>query len=225
MISSRLSRSAILMACTVLPVAGCAHYAGGPRVAAGPVWVGCSDTRRDNVDGGLALVQICAERDARFKLGSNAPQGGVQVARMYNSGPGVEKRWGLEVGQEYFVVITPGGPGPGGRWQITGPGSPSSPNRRGDYTQCTPIHGRPPTSSAKFGDCSDALAANGTHAKLDANGPGMFTLNTRSGPAWVSCETGCCTTEAASIASRDVPAPAGGLAGTRVASAVTKGSK
>jgi len=198
----RLSRSAIGMACLLVAVAGCTRPASAPRTAAGPKWVGCSDTQRAAVGGGLTLVQICAELNARFYIGANAPNGGVRVARIVNSGPGIEERWGLEVDKEYLVIITPGGTGQGGRYQIVGPGNGNNPNRVGNYYQCLPLHGRPAESSARFGDCNATVTSAGTHADIgSSDDAAVASLDPGSGPAWISCETGCCTTDAPSVAS------------------------
>jgi hypothetical protein len=159
--------------------------------------VGCSETQRDAVGGGTTRVEICAERDARNFIGNNAG-GGVIVARMVNLGPAVEQRWDLEVGREYYVMIRPGGSGPGGEFRILGPGGASNPRRAGNYYQCPPLHERPASSSARFGLCSDRLTSAGTHLDEVGSSEQSFSeaLAPSNGPAWISCETGCCTTDA-----------------------------
>lgn len=193
----RVGRSAGWIPCLALVLLSCQPPSSGPRAAMGSTWVGCSDTQRDAVGGGTTLVQICAERDARFYIGSNAGSGAT-VARIVNVGPAVEKRWELEVGREYFVIITPGGSGPGGQFRIVGPGNGHNPKRVGNYYQCPPLHARPDSSSARFGLCTDTVTSAGTHPVEvgSADQPAPTVLAPSDGPAWISCETGCCTTEA-----------------------------
>lgn len=186
-------------------VAGCAPSTAGIQVRPAYQWVGCSETQRNAVGGGTARVRICAESNARHYLGSNAGAG-VVVAVMENlDQTKTEARWELLPEKQYLILIMPGGPGPGGQFRIVGPGNGANPNRVGNYYQCLPLHPKPDSSWAKFGDCHHWTTSAGPHVTLasSGDGPAVALGAPADGPAWITCETGCCTTDAPQFTSLD----------------------
>lgn len=189
----------------VVILAGCPASAPAPAPSPTPAftisWTGCSPwTQRRGDAGGNAEVQICATDYANLIGGNNAAPDGVIVARMINRGPGVEARWGLIPGVEYFIAINRGG-----RYNIiemgnTSPGAPR-PHRTGAYHVCTGSEHTPQaTASAKFGNCSSVTHTQGSDAATAGRGPSevshaALALNSFDGPAWITCDLGCCTTE------------------------------
>lgn len=195
--------STVMLGMVVL--AGCPASAPAPTPSPTPAftisWTGCSPwTPRQGDAAGNADVQICATDYANQIGGNNAAPDGVIVARMINRGPGVEARWGLVPGVEYFIAVNRGG-----RYNIiemgnASPGSPR-PNRTGSYHECKgPQHTPQATASAKFGDCSSVKHTEGSDAASAGRGPSDAshaapTLNSFTGPAWITCDAGCCTTD------------------------------
>jgi hypothetical protein len=195
----KLGAAQFILAGAVLASAGCTPP-GAPFRAKTTTWVNCKDFMRDAVSGPRVRVQICAASGARFLDGSNAGAG-ARVARMVNAGPGVERRWELLPGEEYTINISQGAAGQGGRFQVVGPGNVQNQHRRGEYFQCTPHRGVPAGDSAKFGGCDiNHTRAHGMpESQVAARGPSEGTsaaLGIFDGPAWITCQTGCCTTEA-----------------------------
>lgn len=197
--------STVLLGMVVL--AGCTASAPAPAPAPSPTpaftitWTGCSPwTPRRGDTVGNAEVQICATDYANHIGGNNAAPDGVIVARMINRGPGVEARWGLIPGVEYFIAINRGG-----RYNIiemgnTSPGAPR-PHRTGAYHVCTGSQHTPQSeASAKFGTCSSVtVRLPGADAATVGRGPSDVshaapTLDSFDGPAWITCDLGCCTT-------------------------------
>lgn len=189
----------------VFVLAGCTASAPAPTTGSTPAltisWTGCSPwTPRRGDAAGNANVQICATNYAHQIGGNNAAPDGVIVARMINNGPGVEARWGLVPGVEYFIAVNRGG-----RYNIiemgnTNPGAPR-PNRNGAYHVCSgPTHTPKPTAGAKFGTCGSlAVHLPGSDAAKAGRGPSAEShsvplLNSFDGPAWITCDAGCCTT-------------------------------
>lgn len=186
-------------------LAGCPASAPPPNPSPTPAftisWTGCSPwtPRRGNAAGN-AEVQICATDYANGIGGNNAAPDGVIVARMINRGPGIEARWGLVPGVEYFIAVNRGG-----RYNIiemgnAAPGAPR-PNRTGTYHVCSgPTHTPQSAASAKFGTCASMVVhLPGSDAAKAARGPSgeshaVPTLNSFDGPAWITCDAGCCTT-------------------------------
>lgn len=195
--------STVMLGMVVLT--GCPASAPAPTPASTPAftisWTGCSPwTLRRGDAAGDAEVQICATDYANRIGGNNAAPDGVIVARMINRGPGVEARWGLVPGVEYFIAVNRGG-----RYNIIemGNASPGAarPNRTGTYHVCSgPTHAPQTASSAKFGDCSSAhVQLPGSDAATTGRGPSgdshaVPTLSSFDGPAWITCDLGCCTT-------------------------------
>lgn len=219
----RLARNAVGLLASFAAVAGCAASNTGISARPAYSWVGCSETERDAVNGGTTLVRICADVNARHYLGSNSGAG-VVVAAMENLGTVNEARWELLPGRQYLILITPGGSGPGGQFRIVGPGNSSNPNRVGNYYQCLPLHAKPDSSFAKFGDCHQWVASTGAHPTLASSGDvaARASMGTRDGPAWVTCETGCCTTDAPQLTNLDPTPPRTGERERAVALAPTR---
>lgn len=191
----------VLVGCTASAPAPTPSSAPSPTPAFTISWTGCSPwTQRRGDAAGNAEVQICATDYANHIGGNNAAPDGVIVARMINRGPGVEARWGLIPGVEYFIAINRGG-----RYNIiemgnATPGAPR-PNRTGTYHVCTGSQHTPQsTASAKFGTCSSVSAhLPGSDAAMVGRGPSDLsnpapTLDPLDGPAWITCDLGCCTT-------------------------------
>lgn len=199
-----LSRYMIGLVALFGAVAGCATSSSAPLTRPSYTWVGCSTTARNAVGGGTTSVQICAEVNARHYLGSNSGAG-VVVAQMINTGPGVEARWGLEVDKQYLILVMPAGSGAGGQFRVVGPGGSTNSNRVGSYYQCLPLHAKSDTSFARFGGCHDWVTSTGTHANPvgSADDGTSASVGSADGPAWVTCETGCCTTDAPSVVRLD----------------------
>jgi hypothetical protein len=188
---------------SLLAAAGCTPVAQRPPVAGLP-FTACVTHERDAVGGGRILVEICAAPDAHTIGGGNAGAGKV-VAQMTNlDAAKQEARWELEPLQRYFVIVSRGN-----RFQIVGPGNGDNARRSGEYHRCVPHWTPPTTSAAHFGTCQDrghATAASPAGVVAEKGGPSdkggrsdepmRASLSPYDGPAWISCPTGCCTTEA-----------------------------
>lgn len=159
-------------------------------------WVGCNTVRRVSTTAGVDStdVEICADTGARRLGPSSPPPVGKPVAFMRNLGDGIEQRWGLRPGGHYVVRIH--GPPNAVRWTISGP----QVNLSGPYRRCGD-HTMPDSSYANFGSCAEnpssvrpptrrGPAAVGTDGKNE-----HILLDRATGPAWVSCTDGCCTTD------------------------------
>ncbi len=115
---------------------------------------------------------------------------------MRNLGSRVEKRWGLQPGPHAYIVWL-GGPATGTmQWTIKGLGVQLS----GPYRGCG-FH-TASTSKANFGTCAEnpLLGPARTTRGPSAGGTGEkdehVLLDMATGPAWISCTEGCCTTDA-----------------------------
>lgn len=162
-------------------------------------WVGCDTISRVSTTSGVAStdVEICADTGARRYGPHNAPLGpGKPVARMQNLGQGVEARWGLIPGNHYYLVWIHG-PASNMRWTIRGRQVDTS----GPYRGCS-FHRMPDSSYASFGTCVQNRPLVGRsigRGPAEGGGEDMkehLLLNKATGPAWVSCTDGCCTTDA-----------------------------
>lgn len=196
----------VVIAGSLVVAGGCASMALRPGGVKGLAFTACAAPQQRTAEGGGHVsLQICAERDAHRVGADNAGAGRI-VAQIVNLD--LEKRdarWQMEPGETYYVVVTRGS-----RYQIVGPGQVDNPNRSGRYIRCLPPHETPPTRPlAQWGTCetlghSGGTAAGGTAP--DKGGPsekggqsdalGPANLDPFNGPAWISCPTGCCTTEA-----------------------------
>jgi hypothetical protein len=155
---------------------------------------------RDAEGGGRIDVRICAAPDAHTVGSGNAGAGRI-VAQITNLDPiRKEARWELEPMQTYLVIVTRGN-----QFQIVGPGNADNPHRSGEYYRCQPPHPQPTSSAAKWGNCEEAGHMVGTSAggagankggpSDQSDGSGRANLSIYNGPAWITCPTGCCTTE------------------------------
>lgn len=161
-------------------------------------WVNCVTVRRVAVAPGDSTdVEICADTGAK-KYGPTTPPSGYgkPVAKMRNLGDHVEDRWNLVAGGTYIVWLSgpPGGPT---RWTIKGHGMQIS----GPFVGCG--YHAADTSKANFGNCMENPAPVVTRSirrgPAEHAGSGKdehILLDRATGPAWISCTAGCCTTEA-----------------------------
>ena len=162
-------------------------------------WTGCDTVARAAVGGGTTDVEICAAPSARLYGPNNPPSGsGAPVARMRNLGTRVEARWGLQPNGTYPIWLYSGTVG--ASYDIRGNGV----NVTGYYFGCK--HKPATTSRADFGTCADnpaAMSARLGSGAPSASGPadgedkaGHTLMDRATGPAWISCTEGCCTTDA-----------------------------
>lgn len=162
-------------------------------------WVACDTIRRVSKTSGVDStdVEICADTGAR-RYGPNDPPPGIgkPVARMRNVGQGVEKRWGLTPGSHYYSVWIRG-PANAIRWRIHGLQVDIS----GPYRGCG-YHTMPSSSSANFGSCTEnpplvgRSIGRGPAENWTDGSKEHILLDRATGPAWISCTDGCCTTDA-----------------------------
>lgn len=194
----------IVIASSLLGAASCAPMVNRPAPA-GMAFTACANPQqRDAVGGGRIDVLICAAPDAHTVGGNNAGAGRI-VAQITNlDAVKKEARWELEPGKTYYVIVSHGN-----RFQIVGPGNVDNANRSGEYHRCVPHRTPPTTSEAQFGTCQDrghVMAPSAAGVVAEKGGPSdkgghsdepmRTSLSPFNGPAWISCPTGCCTTEA-----------------------------
>lgn len=166
-------------------------------VAAIP-WRGCATVARAALPGGTTNVEICAAPNAHTYGPRNAPGGGgAPVARIRNTGDSVEARWGLKPRTTYSIWLHRDTAG-ATVYTVIGSGV----NRTGTYVGCR--HTPADSSRANFGTCSDnpwPLAGGARSRGPSSSGEnhkGEHTLLDRAtGPAWITCTDGCCTTGSA----------------------------
>lgn len=161
-------------------------------------WTGCATVARAAVPAGSTTnVEICASPGAREWGPRKAPPGnGSPVARMRNIGAHQEARWGLKPNNTYSIWLHSGITGET-MYTIIGSGV----NVTGPYHGCG--HAPADSSRANFGTCAEnphPLAGGARSRGPSSSGEldkGEHTLLDRgTGPAWVSCTEGCCTTDA-----------------------------
>lgn len=168
-------------------------------------WIGCFTGVRTGWPSGTTAVQICAAQYARDVGRGSTNANGVLVARMVNLGSNVENRWGLTPTDTSFIVAFPGNASQGGYAILEIPRNtfPGTKIRvlleGGNFIYC-PHPPRPAVSSADFNTCEEKAtsASHQSGAGEYASGPqasGDAPLFSPDGPAWVSCRTGCCTTD------------------------------
>lgn len=160
-------------------------------------WTGCATVARAAVPSGTTTnVEICASPSAREYGPRKAPPGlGAPVARMRNLGTNQEARWGLKPNNTYSIWLSSGFAGT--QYTIIGSGV----NVTGNYYGCG--HAPADSSRASFGTCADnpSRMARGSHNRgpsspaEDAKSEHTL-LDRATGPAWISCTEGCCTTDA-----------------------------
>lgn len=157
-------------------------------------WTGCDTVARAALPSGKTNVEICASPGAHTYGPRNAPSGsGAPVARMKNIGGLVEARWGLRPNNTYSIWLHSGVGGT--HYTIIGSGV----NTTGTYHGCN--HAPANVSRAKFGTCADnpwppvAGARSRGPSSSGEDDKGEHTLlDPATGPAWISCTEGCCTT-------------------------------
>lgn len=192
-------------------IAGCSPPALGSGVAAmTPAeidvalatisWTGCTTVARAAVPSGTTDVEICAAPNARDYGPRNPPPGlGAPVARMRNTGTRVEARWGLQPNGTYSIWLHSGTIG--ASYTIIG----NAVNVTGTYFGCG--HSPADSSRASFGTCADnpmpMSSRMGRNGFSNASSPdggddkgGHTLLDIATGPAWIACTEGCCTTDA-----------------------------
>lgn len=202
---------ALVAVCGGAAIAGCSPSLGSigmtspqmDSIVASLSWVGCDTVARVG-EGGPTDVEICAAPGIQ-QYGPNDPPGGgaAPVARMRNLGGTVEARWRLLAnGSVYHIWLHSGGGKTG--FTILGPGA--GPNRTGAYHGCK--HQPANAARASFGTCDDRpwpppLAGRARNGFSRASAPddrGMKfehrLLAPETGPAWLTCREGCCTTGA-----------------------------
>ncbi|HUR91855.1 MAG TPA: hypothetical protein VMY38_04200 [Gemmatimonadaceae bacterium] len=160
-------------------------------------WTGCATVARAAVPAGTTTdVEICASPGAREYGPRKAPPGlGAPVARMRNVGTRDEARWGLKPNNTYSIWLSSGFAGT--QYTIIGSGV----NKTGTYFGCG--HSAAASSRANFGTCADnpyplvgAGRTSGPSSSAEGDKPGHTLLDRATGPAWISCTEGCCTTDA-----------------------------
>lgn len=157
-------------------------------------WTGCSTVARAALPSGTTNVEICAAPGAHAYGPRNAPAGlGAPVARIRNLGALVEARWGLRPNNTYSIWLSSGSSGT--EYTIIGSGV----NTTGTYHGCN--HGPANVSRAKFGTCADnpwppvaGARSRGPSSSGEDDKVEHTLLDPATGPAWISCTEGCCTT-------------------------------
>ncbi len=174
------------------------------------LWQGCTARERDGTTpGSHTRVSICAADYARGVGKGNTNSNGVIVARMINRGTSVvEKRWGLVPGDTSYIVGFPGSDTQGAYAIIQIPKNSSAGTKitvlkeNGTFVYCW--HVASSASSADFRTCREgpefSSRRNSSTDGAVLAGPNSSAagepLSSGDGPAWVSCISGCCTTEA-----------------------------
>lgn len=168
-------------------------------------WTGCDSAVRNAYPSGSTTVEICAASYARDVGQGNENPTGVFVGRMVNLGDAVEARWGLMPKDTSFIVAFPSSVDDG-RYALlevpanTFPGSAIRVLVEGATYHYCRGHTQPAHSDAKFATCERALTAHSAATSGSESGPNATEERLSSeatDPAWLSCRTGCCTTEAA----------------------------
>lgn len=174
------------------------------------LWQGCTARLRAGAtEGTTTMVSICAADYARGVGKGNNNNHGIVMGRMINRGSVAEKRFGLSPGATSYIVgfpktttadtglyaiieIPPGG-GPADKVTVL------QENRIFIYCE----HPSASNSSADFRRCEEGPEyASGKRSVTDGgafSGPSASpadALSSLDGPAWLSCRSGCCTTEA-----------------------------
>lgn len=141
-------------------------------------------------------VRICPAANARVWGPGNAPKNGVPVATMHNTGSYIEAKWGLEPNDHYVIWVEAAGAGRAryiirqGQEEIVS----------GPYIGCK--HNPATADSTAFGNCREnpyPLVGGQRSRGPSAGADDKFEhtlLDRDSGPAWISCTEGCCTTGA-----------------------------
>lgn len=169
-------------------------------------WVGCDTALRAGWPGGTTTnVEICAAQYARdVGRGGNSDSNGLIVARMVNRGANYDARWGIMPGGtaymasflrsynrgRYVLLEVPPGGFPGTKVNVL--------VDDGNLIYCQHTSW-PATSSAKFATC-EQMGGTVSHqgGAEHASGPSEAAdapLRELEGPAWVTCRTGCCTSD------------------------------
>lgn len=153
------------------------------------------------------VIQICAASYSRRLRHGNTANTGVITARMVNLGANKDARWGLNPGETSYIISFPrtasegayailevkANPAPGEKVRIV--------RADGTYRYCR-HGGEPPVSEASFYTCEQKTEMHRRSRSSDAgSGPNAagdddLLVPAMDGPAWVSCNAGCCTTEA-----------------------------
>lgn len=168
-------------------------------------WVGCDTTARTGKTSGTTTnVEICAAQYAKDVGRGNNNSNGVLMARMVNLGGRTENRWGLTPGDTSFIASFPKDQSQGLYAILQVPAGSSGGTKvtvlaqNGNFIYCG--HPQATNSSASFHTCAGKWPAPRRSSRVTTeSGPKVsedMVFATLDGPAWVSCLSGCCTTEA-----------------------------
>lgn len=141
-------------------------------------------------------VRICPAANARAIGPGNATSVWVPVATMHNTGNYIEAKWGLEPNGHYQIWVYANAAGRA-TYSITTQGNEIV---SGPYIGCN--HPAATADSAAFGNCADNPLVRGARSRGGPSTAGAdekfehTLLYPASGPAWISCTEGCCTTGA-----------------------------
>lgn len=175
-------------------------------------WEGCTTAPRTSAATPPAPappptnIQICAASYSRHLRYGNTANTGVLTARMVNLGAYKDARWELTPGDTSYIISFPKAMSEGeyAILEVSATPAPGSKVRvvkaNGIYRYC-PHGGTPPVSAASFYTCEQKALVHSASGSSDAgSGPNVDRDDVFSqypdGPAWVSCNAGCCTTEA-----------------------------
>lgn len=174
-------------------------------------WVGCvTAPRTAEPPATRTTIEICAAEYSRTLDSANTSRNGVLTARMINRGPHPDKRWRLSPGDTSFIVSFPRSKAQGGYAILEIPNNsvPGTTVRvvvaNGQFIYCG--HPEQPTSEASFYTCSQRAALmQRNRSRTSGSGPSVRdgvveqldgAAQELDGPAWITCRSGCCTTDA-----------------------------
>lgn len=170
------------------------------------LWQGCTARLRAGpTTADTTRVSICAADYARGVGKGNNNSNGIVVGRMINRGGVVERRFGLTPGDTSYIVGFPKtSTSDTGLYAIIEIPKNSTPATKVRVLQENRIfiyceHIAASTSSADFRRCEEGPEYGSRESGARLSGPSATTAETLSsldGPAWLSCRSGCCTTEA-----------------------------
>lgn len=174
-------------------------------------WEGCVWAARTSTTSTPTVIQICAAAYAKRLGEQNTANTGVLTARMINLGTSPDARWQLTPRDTSYIISFPN-MAAAGRYAILEVPANTAPGSRvrvvnlapgqiyGTFVYCPHTGPEPPNSSGSFYTCDQKLQIHGRNPTSDVRGPNAadedLLLPDMNGPAWVSCLSGCCTTDA-----------------------------